>query len=369
MIGRLFPTKTWKVLVAFTIAMLTFWAVQFLLVADYALNAFSTFDSAAFRIIDQLVNESYLPGIAALFLIVLILLAALMDRIYLALLADRFRSISGAMQRFAAGDTYSRANAGRTDEIGALAATFNTVADTVVSQMQALREADRKRKDLVSNIAHDLKTPLTSVQGYLETVRLKDANLSSAERLEFVNVALKHTANLMQLLERLLELARLDNQSEQPQTKVFEIGTLIEEVIDQFTAQAKERSISIELMGAAPELRAKGDPGLLHRALTNIVQNAIAYNRTGGKVVIKLEPSSEAIRIFVIDTGIGIAEKDLPHVCERFYRVNKERSSANLEAGLGLSITQAIVEAHASNLKITSQEGVGTQLEFSLPRN
>jgi signal transduction histidine kinase len=289
-------------------------------------------------------------------------------------LTRRLSSLAEAVRGFQAGDLGRRAPARGTDEVGALGRSFNEMAATLQANVEALRDAERVRRDLVGNISHDLRTPLSSVKGYLETMVLKDAQLTAEERQRFLAVSLRNMANLQRLVEELFELARLDARQVTVRPERLQVAELAQDVALKLAPRAQDAGVSISVEPAADLPLVSGDVGLIERVLTNLVENAVRYTPPGGSVRLELAETGSGVTVTVADTGRGIAPEDLPHVFERFYRGEGRDSGDGREsvaghgsgAGLGLAIARQIMDLHGSALSVESTPGHGARFSFSL---
>jgi signal transduction histidine kinase len=286
-------------------------------------------------------------------------------------LTRRLRHLSGAMQRFerdgalSAGKPHTGSGG---DEIDHLSDTFHTMALRTQEQLRQLRVTDEQRRDLVANVSHDLRTPLATLQGCIETTLLKDSTLGRAQREEYLRVALRHCGRLNRLVQDLFELARLDAIEALPNTEAFPLAELVQDVAQKFGLESEQRGIRIDtdLSGSLPFVRA--DIGLVERVLENLVENALRHTPSGGLVHIALEPADHTICVRIRDTGSGIPEHELQRIFERFYQVDKSRSSDAATSGLGLAIVKRILELHGSPIEVDSAEGAGTTFGFALPK-
>jgi signal transduction histidine kinase len=279
------------------------------------------------------------------------------------------------VSRFERGDFEQRMTVRSSDEIGRLAECFNQMADTLVDTMQELRDADRMRRELVANVSHDLRSPLSSIQGYLETVSIKDGELEPAERRRYVETALRNAQRLNSLVGSLFELSKLETKQIQPEREAFPLAELVQDVVLQYRPRAEAEAVDLQAELPDRRVRAHADIGLMERVLTNLIDNAIHYTPAGGTVRVGMSVTEtggnaagpDRIRLFVRDTGPGIPEDDVPHVFERFYRVDKSRDRDRGGAGLGLAIAHTIVDLHGETLEVKSDLGRGTTFWFDLP--
>ena len=258
------------------------------------------------------------------------------------------------------------ATAGCGDEVARLAATYHEMAERIVDQVARLRQVDALRRELVANVSHDLRTPLASLQGYLETLLLKEDDLDAEERRRYLTVAARHGERLSRLVAELFELARLDSDEARPDCEPFSLPELVQDVVQKHKLGAEEQGIRLDArLGAEPPF-VDADIGMIERVLENLIQNALQYTPAGGEVTVDLVSGDGVVTVRVRDTGRGIAEADLPHVFERFYRADKDRGSA-VNAGLGLAIARRILELHGSGIAVESRPGEGAVFSFDLP--
>ena len=261
------------------------------------------------------------------------------------------------------------------DEIDRLSAAFTSMADKIQEQFEGLKETDRLRRELVSNVSHDLRTPLASLHGYVDTLLLKNDELSAEEREHYLLITRKHTRRLGQLIGDLFELSKLESASVHPQLEPFSLAELLSDVAQEFELEAEKRGIalSIERGEAAPSTTdtVVADIGLMQRVLENLLKNALAYTPESGSVTLRLDPRPDRVAVSVSDTGCGIPEEEIEHIFDRFYRARPtEKSSPGADAqscGLGLAIVKRILDLHGSRITVTSQVDEGTRFEFDLP--
>jgi signal transduction histidine kinase len=243
------------------------------------------------------------------------------------------------------------------DEIGTLTDTFHRMADRILHQMSALQQTDAMRREFVANISHDLRTPLACLQGYLETLHLKRAELSPEEQRNYLEVALKQTEQLSGLVARLFDLAKLDSGQISLAAEPFAFADLVQDVIQDFELSASAKRIALETT-IRPDLPlVLGDIGLIERVLRNLIENALRYTGEGGRVAISARPAGMHAVVEVCDTGIGIPADDLPRIFDRFYRVEKNRELGAGHAGLGLAIVKRIMDLHGTTATVASEPG------------
>ena len=252
------------------------------------------------------------------------------------------------------------------DEIDALDAAFLDMAARIRIQIVQLKEVDHLRRELVSNISHDLRTPLSAAQGYIETLVVK-CDLPREERRLYLDRAHKHVVRVGSLVSELFELSKLDALDAAPVREPFPLAELVQDTAIglQVAADAKNIDLVIDVGSAAVDT--VGDIGLVQRALENLIRNAIRFTQDGGRVEVGLAERGESAVVSVEDDGPGIAEEHLPRIFDRFYRVTAERDANSESSGLGLAIVKRIMDLHDTRIVAVSEVGAGTRFEFALP--
>jgi signal transduction histidine kinase len=287
------------------------------------------------------------------------------------LLTRRLTRLSSAMKAFHGSrldrhDVFRDVDVGTQDEIGRLGATFKQMADRIVAQMRAVRQTDALRRELVANVSHDLRTPIASLHGYLETLLLKQGQLSRQQQHQYLEIALKHSARLAKLVAELFELATLDAEDISLQRERLALGELVQDVLLKCQLAASEGGISLE--GDIPEELplVSADIGMIERVLDNLIENALRHTERGGTVKVSLAQRPGHVDVQIADTGCGIAREDIPRIFDRFYRTQRAGADKAGGAGLGLAIAKRILDLHDSTISVQSERGVGTTFSFSL---
>jgi signal transduction histidine kinase len=256
----------------------------------------------------------------------------------------------------------------RHDEVDELRMTFDQMAARIEDQIVKLEDQDRLRREMVANVSHDLRTPLTHLNGYLETLMLKEDSLEPEQRSEYLEIALQHAKRLGRLVSDLFELAKLDALHEPLERERMPVGELVQDIAQKYRLPAEDRGVSLSAELASDLLWISADVGLIERALENVLDNALRYTPKGGKIDITLKPYGEWLRIEVQDTGPGITASELPLIFDRFHRSQKsDDRDEGRGAGLGLAIAKRAVELHGGNIHCKSTAGQGTTFRFELP--
>jgi signal transduction histidine kinase len=300
------------------------------------------------------------------------LLAALMvGLLFFRWQTSRLTGLSRAVDRFRSGrfkevvplDTTPRGDA----DFDKLERSFEDMMRRMVDQLDRIERTDRERRELIANISHDLRTPLASLQGYLETLQMKRRTLSPDERERHLNVALRQASRLSTLIEELFELSKLDSGHMEMHPEIFPLGELVQDVVQKLepTAGAKDVSLEVSIPEVATPVHA--DIGLMERALTNVIDNAVKYSSPGGHVRVDLCASGPKLRLTVHDDGPGIPPEDLSRVFEPFYRTSAARQADAEGSGLGLAIAQGILRLHHTIIRADSPPGGGAEFRFDLP--
>lgn len=276
------------------------------------------------------------------------------------------RKVRRAMSAFEEGDYEVRCDVQGQDEVGQLALGFNYLASSVQDQMEQVQEGDRKRREMIASISHDLRTPLASLRGYLEHLSQRWPELEDQRREEVLEIAMRNTDRVQRMTEDLLELSKLESGSVRLQLEAFPIGELVHDLVQRFRPEAKTKGIRLEASVPQNLPYVHADISLMERAIGNLVANALRHTDRDGRVAIRVVEESGFVEVRVVDNGEGIAAEDLPRIFERFYRVAKNREVSDGSTGLGLAIVKQILALHRSTIQVKSQPAVGTLFRFRL---
>ena len=240
------------------------------------------------------------------------------------------------------------------------------MAARIGQQLDALEKTDALRREMVVHVSHDLRTPLATLHGYIETLILKDAELDSAERERYLAVALDQSERLRRLIGDLFELAKLDAHEQMPACEPVSLAELVSDIAQKFQLEAQRRGSTIVIDAGEGLPMVDADIALVERVLENLIDNALSHSPEGGAIRIPIASNGGAVRVTVSDSGPGIAPEHLPRVFDRFYQAgNAHRGNAHV--GLGLAIAKRIVELHGARLEVQSTLGHGAAFSFQLP--
>jgi signal transduction histidine kinase len=283
------------------------------------------------------------------------LLALILGSLLFRQITSPLRSVSRAAEAIAAGQLGRRVEVDSRDEIGRLAQSFNHMAES-------LAQAEVQRRNMVADIAHELRTPLTVVQGGLE------AMLDGVYEVSLENIASLHqqTALLSRLVADLRDLALAEAGQLKLDWQLVGLEELAAQANEGLLGQAQDKGVTLRVDAQQELPQIRGDEGRLQQVLFNLLSNALRHTPTGGAITTRLESKGDRIVVSVQDTGSGIPPEDLPHVFDRFYRVDRSRGRSTGGSGLGLTIAKRIVEAHGGQIWADSWLGAGSTFSFSL---
>jgi signal transduction histidine kinase len=298
--------------------------------------------------VNEVILVATLAGIAA---------AVIVSAITTRRIIGPLQAMTQASRRIAGGDYHQRVQAISPDELGDLAMSFNRMAE-------ALEQTEQRRLELIGNVAHELRTPLSSIRSTLEA--LTDG-VVAPEAATFLS-AQRETARLQRLVQDLEELSRAEAGQIPIKCQASAISALIDAAVERLHPQFEDKGVSLVSAVDVDLPAVFVDPGRVMEVLLNLLGNALQYTPPSGEVTVRASRQHDYVRVAVTDSGIGIASSDLPHVFERFYRVDKSRSRAGGGSGIGLTISKHLVEAHGGRIWAESPgPGQGSRFFFTLP--
>lgn len=255
-------------------------------------------------------------------------------------------------------EVYGAPIIGTNDEWKGIVLVFHDITE--------LKKLEQMRKDFVANVSHELKTPITSIKGFAET--LLDGAMKDERALEhFLSIILKESERLQSLIQDLLDLSKIEQHGFQLRIEQVNLTQLLTELIVMFYGKAEEKNIHLHLSAASP-IYVAGDSDRLKQIFINLITNALTYTPKDGRVEVRVEEQLDEVLVHVEDTGIGIGENEIPRIFERFYRVDKARSRNSGGTGLGLAIVKHLVEAHHGYITVKSRIGQGTIFTVHFPK-
>lgn len=279
------------------------------------------------------------------------------------------------VNRFKDGHLNERIPVKSSGELKTLAITFNEMAEEILTSMEKIKTAENLRRELVANVSHDLRTPLSVIHGYVETMLMKSETITDEQQNQYLETILKSTERLKKLVGDLFELSKLEAHEITPQKEPFFITELVQDVSQKHKLIAEEKNLTIVPVVANNIPMVHADISLIERVLQNLIDNAIKFSKNGGIITIETHTSGEDVEIMVTDTGQGISEEDIPQVFDRYFnlskstgnKVMKDDLTSQSSAGLGLAIVKKILDIHNATIKLTSKLNKGSSFSFRLP--
>lgn len=261
--------------------------------------------------------------------------------------------ISDAMQRISEGDLNITVDLEGDDEFSVMAASLNKMVGDLRDLMDKEREAERTKNELITNIAHDLRTPLTSIIGYLELLS-KDGVIDQELQKKYIGIAYVKTKRLEKLIEDLFGFTKLNYGKISMNVSKVDVIKLLSQLLEEFYPSFMDKNLSYELQSNVPVQIVSADANLLARLFDNLINNAIKYGADGKRILVKVHGSEELVSIQVVNYGYVIPEEELPLIFNKFYRVEQSRSTNTGGTGLGLAISKSIVDMHGGTIHVSS---------------
>jgi len=300
--------------------------------------------------------------------IITLLAAFTIGLILIWFLTKNLRVILKTFSRFEEGDLQARIpEKGMRGELATLSTTFNKMADTILRNIDELKEVDSLRRELIANVSHDLRSPLAVIHGYIETLMIKDEKLNAQDRKKYLQIILDGSDKLKKLVADLFELSKLDANQVKPNKEPFFINELMADAAKQYNLIAEKKHIEIhsDISKTLPMVEA--DISLMERVIQNLLSNAIQYTPENGEVKLEVLQKDNTVKVNIENTGQGIPEDELPYIFDRYYKVSKEKSGIE-GTGLGLAIVKKILDIQNISIDVRSKKGEFTSFSFALPQ-
>jgi signal transduction histidine kinase len=308
---------------------------------------------------------SYIMRLGTNTVVITLIFAALIGLLAIYLITRQLRTIITSIQEFNQGNLAARVPA-TSGELGSVGETFNEMAGTIQKQIEELKGVEKLRQELIANISHDLRTPISSIQGYSELLQLKGSQLSAEEKTEYLDTINNNVVRLKKLVNDLFELSKLESNAVQPELEPMSVSELVHDIAGKFRLIAKEKGVSVNTILSKDLPLVQADVAMIDRVLQNLIDNAIKHCSQGDTVNVELNLTDEGdVQVSVVDSGAGIAAEELPYIFERYYK-GKDISKKS-GTGLGLAIARKIVDLHGSKISVKSQLNRGSTFTFSLP--
>ena len=254
----------------------------------------------------------------------------------------------------------------RNDEVGRLARTFRDTLERLRLEMERVRQTDAHRREMVANVSHDLRTPLTALIGQLETIRMKAGALDTQAHDTFIDAAVNNAYHLRRLTDALNELAKLDNPELTIEREPIALGELADDLAQRYGNRAEEAGVALRVSYPDGLPLARVDAALIERAIGNLLDNAIRVTPQGGTIDLRIVRDGTGLRVEVADSGPGVSPEDGDRVFQRFYQGSKHREQRG-SSGLGLAIVKRVVELHGGRVGLDSTPSRGATFWMLLP--
>lgn len=271
-----------------------------------------------------------------------------------------FMEVNEIVQQYSKGDYNARIPISDTEEATQLALSFNAMADQ-------LKDLEATRRSFVANVSHELRSPLTSMRGFLEA--MQDGTIGPDEYEKNIDIVLSETRRMTSMVNDLLDLARIESGKTAIKLEIFDINELIRRTLITFEARISERRMDVDIKFAQEQCYVEADPAQISQVLRNLIDNAIKYSPEDRKLRIATYALKREVYVSIQDFGQGIPTEDIPHVFDRFYKVEKAHTpSKQSGTGLGLSIVKRIIDQHGQRITLKSTKGKGSTFTFTLKR-
>ena len=314
----------------------------------------------------QLVFGSYILRLGIRSMGIALLTAAIVGFIAIGFITRNIRRINSVITEFQSGNLEARIKLKGKGELSEFANSFNSMADTIVADIEKIKSIDSQRRDLIANVSHDLRTPLSVIHGYVETALIKSDTLNNDEKNKYLETILSSTKRLLKLVEELFELSKLEAKQIEPNFEVFSIAELAQDVHQKNKIIAQKKNIDLQLKINSDSTVVKADISMIEKVFQNLIDNAIKYTESSGSVTIQIDKSLHGLNISISDNGLGITENELPYIFDRYHKNKRVAQKGDSSAGLGLAIVKKIIELHNSEIKVESKESEGTTFSFFL---
>lgn len=319
--------------------------------------------SEKYENISEALFGSYFLRIGTQGFIITLVAAFFIGLILIGLLTRNLRKIIENVKRFEEGDYHARIPVKGAGELAALSRTFNHMADTILKNIEDLKEVDKLRRELIANVSHDLRSPLSVIHGYIETMIIRDEKMTDQERKKYYEIILKSSEKLKKLVADLFELSKLEARQVEVKWEKFNINELLQDTALQYQLMADEKGVKIST-SLGDESIAEADIALIQRVIQNLLDNAIKYSREQSQVEIRSQRENGSIEVSVVNRGEVIPAGELPHIFDRYYKTGHQKSDSS---GLGLAIVKKIIDIHDSRIEVKHTGEDETTFTFALP--
>jgi signal transduction histidine kinase len=257
----------------------------------------------------------------------------------------------------------------KSNEVHSLSRTIQAMLTRINEQFKALEQGDKQRKELLTHLSNDLRTPLASLQGFLEVLNQSGDKLSAQEQQEYLQVSLNNCGQLKQLIEQIFELAHLENGEISINKETFNLGELIYDCIAKFSLAVEKKGINLSVEPEICDFPVIADIAKLERVLSNLIDNAIRHTPRDGSIAVRVKRGDDnQLFVQVSDTGVGIKHEELNAIFDPHYQASNSNKAGRQQGGLGLAICRGLLKLMDSEINVQSELGKGTMFSFNLPQ-
>jgi len=311
-------------------------------------------------------RSNYMLQIGSRAMLITLMFAFTIGLIIFWIITKNLRLILEVMQKFKQGNLGARIKIQSKGDLREISRMFNEMADILTENVKKLEEVEVLRKELVANISHDLRTPISIVQGYVETLLIKGDRLSPEESRRYLSTIYESSQRLEKLVNELFELSKLEAKQVKLVKEAFFISELVSDISNRYQLMAKDKRIVLDTRLSKERQLVFADVSLIERVIQNLIDNALKFTPSGGRVLVQTCQAEKGIKVSVSDSGIGIPDEEKELVFGRYYKGHTFKRYKN-NTGLGLAIAKKILDLHEASLVLNSRINEGSSFAFELP--
>ena len=323
-------------------------------------------DSEEYDNVTNCLRSNYMLQIGSRAMLLTLLFALLIGLMILWRVTKNLGKVIDVMQKFRNGDLTARVQAKSRGDVSEISRMFNEMADILTQNIKKIKEVEVLRRELIANVSHDLRTPISIIHGYAETLLMKTNTMSPDDQKRYLYTIHESVQKLEKLVNELFELSKLEANQVQPMREPFFISELVSDISGKYQLIAQDKRITLDTQLSKESQRVFADVSLIERVMQNLIDNALKFTPTGGKIVIQTSHAKEGIKVSVFDSGVGIADEEKDLVFGRYYKGHNFQKYKN-NTGLGLAIAKKILDLHDTSLILNSRVNEGTCFAFELP--
>ncbi|AOW10759.1 sensor histidine kinase [Flavobacterium gilvum] len=310
----------------------------------------------------NMVVGSYILGLSVRSVAIILVVSAFVGLLLIWFITRKLNTIVNGIKEFQSGNLNIHIPVKNSNELDQIGLVFNEMAKTISGNIQQLKDTDEFRKELISNVSHDLRTPIASIQGYAETLKLKEDTISNEDRRKYLDIIFSSCERLKKMVNDLFDLSKLETNQIRLNVEPFPIAELISDIANKYRIISHKKGIHLNVFLPSENPIVQADINLIDRVFQNLIDNAMKVCQENDSINITIKNESGKVEVSIADTGQGIGQDELPYIFERYYK-GKQYSDTT---GLGLAIVKKIVELHDSSIEVLSQYGKGTVFSFEL---